>query len=111
MRGQGRGLGRTRSKPAIMRLEASSEKLELSGAYTASRSGGHFMVKRRVMVGCGLALFLVSGAPSSWSQDRAAVVPEMKVLLQNEHVRVQYHDVVFWMLRGQTFVPRREAKV
>ena len=29
----------------------------------------------------------------SWSQDRAAVVPEMKVLLQNERVRVQYHDV------------------
>lgn len=27
------------------------------------------------------------------SQDRAAVVPEMKVLLQNDRVRVQYHDV------------------
>jgi quercetin dioxygenase-like cupin family protein len=26
-------------------------------------------------------------------QDRAAAIPEMKVLLENEHVRVQYHDV------------------
>jgi hypothetical protein len=31
-------------------------------------------------------------APSD-SQDRAAVVPDMKVLLQNEHVRMQFHDV------------------
>ena len=34
----------------------------------------------------------LSGAPLR-SQDRAAAIPEMKVLLQNEHVRVQYHDV------------------
>ena len=27
------------------------------------------------------------------TQDRASVVPEMKVLLENEHVRVQFHDV------------------
>ena len=27
------------------------------------------------------------------AQDRASVVPEMKVLLENEHVRVQFHDV------------------
>jgi quercetin dioxygenase-like cupin family protein len=26
-------------------------------------------------------------------QDRATVVPDMKVLLENEHVRVQFHDV------------------
>ena len=26
-------------------------------------------------------------------QDRAKVVPDMKVLLENEHVRVQFHDV------------------
>lgn len=51
------------------------------------------MMRRRVAVGCGLLLLLVSGAPSSRSQDRAAVVKDMKVLLQNEHVRVQYHDV------------------
>lgn len=31
-------------------------------------------------------------APSH-SQDRATAVPDMKVLLQNEHVRVQFHDV------------------
>jgi quercetin dioxygenase-like cupin family protein len=36
---------------------------------------------------------LFAGGPSSRSQDRAAVVPEMKVLLENERVRVQYHDV------------------
>jgi hypothetical protein len=42
------------------------------------------MIKRRVVLGCGLALLSMSGAPSSRSQDRAAVVPELKVLLQNE---------------------------
>ena len=26
-------------------------------------------------------------------QDRANVIPDMKVLFENEHVRVQYHDV------------------
>ena len=26
-------------------------------------------------------------------QDRATVIPDMKVLLENEHVRIQYHDV------------------
>ena len=26
-------------------------------------------------------------------QDRARVIPDMKVLLENEHIRVQYHDV------------------
>jgi hypothetical protein len=38
------------------------------------------------------AAWLLMLAPSH-SQDRAAVVPDMKVLLQNEHVRVQFHDV------------------
>ena len=32
-------------------------------------------------------------AASLLSQDRAAVVPGMKVLLENARVRVQYHDV------------------
>jgi quercetin dioxygenase-like cupin family protein len=32
------------------------------------------------------------------AQDRSAVVPEMKVLLENQCVRVQYHDVAV----GQT---------
>ena len=40
----------------------------------------------------GMACLLLTSTPSR-SQDRAAVIPDMKVLLQNEHVRVQYHDV------------------
>jgi len=38
------------------------------------------------------ALLLVAQLPSR-AQDRALAVPEMKVLLQNDRVRVQYHDV------------------
>jgi hypothetical protein len=38
------------------------------------------------------AAWLTMNAPSH-SQDRAAVVPDMKVLLQNAHVRVQFHGV------------------
>lgn len=49
------------------------------------------MMKRAVLL--GFSFLLLTAAPSSRSQDRAAVVPDMKVLLQNEHVRVQYHDV------------------
>ena len=37
------------------------------------------------------ALLAVSSA--GLTQDRAAAVPDMKVLLENECVRVQYHDV------------------
>jgi hypothetical protein len=48
------------------------------------------MMKRVVS---GVALSFLLCVPLSRSQDRAAVVPDMKVLLQNEHVRVQYHDV------------------
>jgi quercetin dioxygenase-like cupin family protein len=50
------------------------------------------MMHRRWAFCLGLVLVLVTQVPSR-SQDRAAVVPDMKVLLQNEHVRVQYHDV------------------
>jgi beta-alanine degradation protein BauB len=39
-----------------------------------------------------LGLVALTDASSS-SQDRAAAVPDMKVLLQNERVRVQFHDV------------------
>ena len=44
--------------------------------------------------------FLAGMAIASWSvaQDRKAIVPEMKVLLDNDCVRVQYHDVAV----GQT---------
>lgn len=40
----------------------------------------------------GLALLLVTNTVLH-SQDRALVVPDMKVLLENESVRVQFHDV------------------
>ena len=50
------------------------------------------MTKHQAAAGCGLALLLVFSVPSR-SQDRAKASPEMKVLLQNERVRVQYHDV------------------
>ena|SRR5471030_2875339 len=41
-----------------------------------------------------LALTMMLGlTSSSSSQDRATAIPDMKVLLQNERVRVQFHDV------------------
>jgi len=46
---------------------------------------------RTPILDCSAVLLLIS-TPSR-SQDRATVVPDMKVLLQNEHVRVQFHDV------------------
>ncbi len=39
-----------------------------------------------------LVVVLGVGVPSH-AQDRAVAVPEMQVLLQNDRVRVQYHDV------------------
>ncbi len=39
-----------------------------------------------------LAVSLLVAAPAL-AQDRAASVPDMKVLLENKCVRVQYHDV------------------
>jgi beta-alanine degradation protein BauB len=30
---------------------------------------------------------------STKRQDRSVVIPDMKVLFENEHVRIQYHDV------------------
>ena len=50
------------------------------------------MNRVRVVGFLGCAAWLTMNAPSH-SQDRAAVVPEMQVLLQNEHVHVQFHDV------------------
>jgi quercetin dioxygenase-like cupin family protein len=40
-----------------------------------------------------LGVLLGMSAGSLLSQDRAKAVPGMKVLLENERVRVQYHDV------------------
>jgi beta-alanine degradation protein BauB len=50
------------------------------------------MIHWRVVACVAPAVLFLSDAPSG-SQDRAAVVPDMKVLLQNERVRVQFHDV------------------
>ena len=41
----------------------------------------------------GLTLTLGFAAGRAFAQDRASVVPGMKVLLNNPCVRVQYHDV------------------
>ena len=40
-----------------------------------------------------VAIAMVSLASASSAQDRATIVPEMKVLLNNDCARVQYHDV------------------
>ena len=48
---------------------------------------------RRSMVLSILGLFIPRSRVSARHQDRAAVIPDMKVLLENEHVRVQFHDV------------------
>jgi quercetin dioxygenase-like cupin family protein len=50
------------------------------------------MSRWRMTACIGAAVLLLTEAPTR-SQDRAVVVPDMKVLLQNEHVRVQFHDV------------------
>lgn len=36
---------------------------------------------------------LLATSSSGFAQDRSTAVPDMKVLLENECVRVQYHDV------------------
>jgi quercetin dioxygenase-like cupin family protein len=50
------------------------------------------MTRVRPAVWIVLVWLLLAQTPSR-SQDRAAAVPDMKVLLQNERVRVQFHDV------------------
>ena len=49
--------------------------------------------RRRLAIAVGVGIALGLGAGTLRSQDRAQVVPGMKVLLENAHVRVQYHDV------------------
>src|SRR5438094_1196790 len=41
------------------------------------------------------AAICLGAAPANWAkaQDRATIVPGMKVLFENDCVRVQYHDV------------------
>lgn len=48
---------------------------------------------RRSIVLSLLGLLIPKPRLLARGQDRAAVVPDMKVLLENEHVRVQFHDV------------------
>jgi quercetin dioxygenase-like cupin family protein len=48
---------------------------------------------RRSIVLSILGSLIPKSGVSARHQDRAAVVPDMKVLLENEHVRVQFHDV------------------
>jgi quercetin dioxygenase-like cupin family protein len=50
------------------------------------------MNRSRVVAFVGLTVAL-SSQRSLQSQDRALAVPDMKVLLRNERVRVQFHDV------------------
>lgn len=50
------------------------------------------MLGQRIVGSLALTMMLAFTSSSS-SQDRAKVIPEMKVLLQNERVRVQFHDV------------------
>ena len=52
----------------------------------------------RILYLVALAIVVGAFASRSLAQDRRAVVPEMKVLLENECVRVQYHDAAV----GQT---------
>lgn len=49
------------------------------------------MARARNCVNVGV--LLVAALSPALAQDRAAVVPDMKVLLENACVRVQYHDV------------------
>ena len=55
------------------------------------KSGSTFLTMITTCVALTVALY-------SLAQDRATVVPGMKVLLENDCVRVQYHDVAV----GQT---------
>jgi len=48
---------------------------------------------RRSILFSLLGFFVPSLHGSPRRQDRAAAIPDMKVLYENEHVRVQYHDV------------------
>ena len=48
---------------------------------------------RRLFVLAILGMLVPKPSLAARNQDRAAVVPDMKVLLENEHVRVQFHDV------------------
>jgi hypothetical protein len=48
---------------------------------------------RRSILFSLLGFFAPAVRSSPGHQDRASVIQDMKVLFENEHVRVQYHDV------------------
>lgn len=50
-------------------------------------------MNRWKVAACTVAFGILASSSDSISQDRAEVVPDMAILLQNERVRVQYHDV------------------
>ena len=50
-------------------------------------------MRRLILFAVLVALAIVTIAGLSLAQDRREVVPGMKVLLENDCVRVQYHDV------------------
>jgi beta-alanine degradation protein BauB len=45
------------------------------------------------LIGYAIAAGLLLSQTPARAQDRARAVPDMKVLLQNDRVRVQFHDV------------------
>lgn len=47
----------------------------------------------KVAVAAGMGILLGAAFTSLLSQDRLAVAPDTRVLLDNEHVRVVYHDL------------------
>jgi quercetin dioxygenase-like cupin family protein len=49
------------------------------------------MTIRRLML--ALSAMVAAGQAPSAAQDRATAIPDMQVLLQNDRVRVQFHDV------------------
>lgn len=53
----------------------------------------YLIILRRSIVLSILGLLVSKPGILARHQDRAKVVPDMKVLLENEHVRVQFHDV------------------
>src|SRR5688500_3094173 len=50
-------------------------------------------MRRLLLCAVPVVVAIVAIAGLSLAQDRRTVVPDMKVLLDNECVRVQYHDV------------------
>ena len=48
---------------------------------------------RRSIVLALVGMLVPKGTVAARHQDRATVIPDMRILLENEHVRVQFHDV------------------